>query len=48
MVVEAAVETQPQVLLRHRLQRAVTTVEEAEALGIALASELSARSVAAT
>jgi hydroxymethylbilane synthase len=48
MVVEAAVETQPQVLLRHRLQRAVATVEEAEALGTALASELSARSVAAT
>jgi hydroxymethylbilane synthase len=48
MVVEAAVETQPQVLLRHRLQRAVATVEEAQALGAALASELSGRSVAAT
>ncbi|MGP8101294.1 MAG: hydroxymethylbilane synthase [Candidatus Cybelea sp.] len=42
MVVDAAVETQPDVLLRHRLQRAVSTVEEAEALGTALASELSA------
>ncbi|HLY03981.1 MAG TPA: hydroxymethylbilane synthase [Candidatus Cybelea sp.] len=48
MVVDAAVETQPQVLLRHRLRRAVTTLEDAAALGTALASELSARSVAVT
>jgi hydroxymethylbilane synthase len=46
MVVDAAVETEPGVVLRHRLQRAVSTVEESVALGTALASDLSARGVA--
>jgi hydroxymethylbilane synthase len=48
MVVDVAVETQPQLLLRHRLQRTVATVQEAQALGTAVASELRGRSVAAT
>lgn len=48
MVVDAAVQAQAGVLLRHRLQRAVSTIEEARALGTALAAELAARSVAAT
>ncbi len=47
MVVDAAVEAEPGVILRHRIERSVATVQEAEALGTALAAELAARSVAA-
>jgi hydroxymethylbilane synthase len=48
MVVDAAVETEPGVILRHRIEGSVSTVQEAQALGTALAAELTARSVAAT
>jgi porphobilinogen deaminase len=46
MVVDAAVEAEPGVVLRHRIERGVATVQEARALGAALAAELAARSVA--
>jgi hydroxymethylbilane synthase len=48
MMVDAAVEAEPGVILRHRIERSVATVQEAEALGTALAAELAERSVAAT
>ena len=48
MVVDAAVEAELGVILRHRIERSVATVQEAQALGTALAAELTARSVAAT
>ncbi len=42
IVVDAAVETEAGSLVRHRLRRAVATLEEAQALGITLAAELTA------
>jgi hypothetical protein len=48
MVVDAAVEAEPGVILRHRIERSVATLQEAQALGSTLAAELAERSVAAT
>ena len=46
LVVDAAVETQPGTIVRHRLEARVATPTEAETLGVRLAAELSARTPA--
>ncbi|MFY9720086.1 MAG: hydroxymethylbilane synthase [Candidatus Cybelea sp.] len=48
MIVDAAVETQPGTVVRHRLEGRVTDAHAAEALGTKLATELGARGVTAS